>query len=51
LVWQQPANGGFDIWTMPVESDANGLRAGKPEVFLQTAFDERQPNFHPMGAG
>jgi len=36
---------GYDLWTVPLESDGTGLRAGKPEVFLQTSFDERYPTF------
>jgi WD40-like Beta Propeller Repeat len=40
---------GFDLWTVPLESDSAGLRAGKPEVFLQTAADERYPSFSPDG--
>jgi serine/threonine-protein kinase len=40
---------GADIWTVPVKSDASGLRAGKPEVFLQTPFHERGPTFSPDG--
>jgi serine/threonine-protein kinase len=28
---------------VPLESDSAGLRAGKPEVFLQTPADERSP--------
>ena len=40
---------GFDIWTAPVESDGAGLRAGKPEIFLQTQFNEREPSFSPDG--
>jgi Tol biopolymer transport system component len=40
---------GADIWTMPVETGASGLRAGKPEVFLQTPFHERGPMFSPDG--
>ncbi|MGA2215915.1 MAG: protein kinase [Bryobacteraceae bacterium] len=40
---------GFDLWTVPLESDGGGLRAGKPEVFLQTPFDERYPVFSPDG--
>jgi serine/threonine-protein kinase len=32
-----------------VENDAAALRAGKPEIFLQTLFDERQPSFSPDG--
>ena len=38
-----------DIWTVPLETDSAGLRAGKPEVFLQTPFDERNPSFSPDG--
>jgi Tol biopolymer transport system component len=34
---------------VPVESGPSGLRAGKPEVFLQTAFHERGPAFSPDG--
>jgi len=40
---------GFDLWTLPLESDGGGLRAGTPEVFLQTPFDERYPVFSPDG--
>jgi serine/threonine-protein kinase len=40
---------GADIWTLPVESRASGLQAGKPEVFLQTPFHERGPRFSPDG--
>ena len=39
----------YDIWTAPVESDDAGLRAGKPEIFLQTSTDERNPAFSPDG--
>jgi len=38
-----------DLWTVPVESDGAGLRAGKPEPFLQTPFDERHASFSPDG--
>ncbi len=40
---------GYDIWTVPVESDAAGLRAGEPEPFLKTSSDERHPSFSPDG--
>jgi hypothetical protein len=43
-----PASGA-DIWTLPVESGASGLRAGKAEVFLKTPFHERGPVFSPDG--
>jgi serine/threonine-protein kinase len=39
----------FDLWTVRIESDGAGLRAGKPEVFLQTPADERYPSFSPDG--
>ena len=39
----------YDLWTVPLESDGAGLRAGKPEVFLQTPADERHPSFSPDG--
>jgi Tol biopolymer transport system component len=38
-----------DLWTVPLESNSPGLRAGKPEVFLQTSADERYPAFSPDG--
>jgi serine/threonine protein kinase len=38
-----------DLWTVPLESDGAGLRAGKPEPFLQTPADERFPTFSPDG--
>ncbi len=39
----------YDLWTVALESDGAGLRAGKPEVFLQTPSDERHPSFSPDG--
>jgi len=39
----------FDMWTVPIESEGAGLRAGKPEVFLQTAANERSPRLSPDG--
>jgi Tol biopolymer transport system component len=40
---------GADIWTVSVDSGGSGLRAGNPEVFLQTPFNERTPMFSPDG--
>jgi len=40
---------GADIWTVSMQTGALGLRAGKPEVFLQTPFQERTPMFSPDG--
>jgi serine/threonine-protein kinase len=39
----------FDLWTVPIESDGAGLRAGKPEVFLQTTATEMDPMLSPDG--
>ena len=43
------AKSSADIWTVGVDSSAGDLRAGKPEVFLQTPFDERSPMISPDG--
>jgi serine/threonine-protein kinase len=39
----------YDLWTVPLESGSAGLRAGKPEVFLQTPGAEMDPYFSPDG--
>jgi len=50
LAFFEPSSGtGFDLWTLPLESDSAGLAAGKPEVFLQTPADERYPCISPDG--
>jgi Tol biopolymer transport system component len=50
LLFQEnnPASG-TDLWTTPIQTDSEGLRAGKPEMYLQTPFNERQPFFSPDG--
>jgi Tol biopolymer transport system component len=40
---------GYDLWTVLLENDDTGLRAGKREVFLQTSSDERCPSFSQDG--
>ena len=49
LAFVEQSGGGFHLWTVPLESDSAGLRAGKPEVLLQTPADERSPSFSPDG--
>jgi serine/threonine protein kinase len=49
LAFIQLAGNGYDIWIVPVEIDGAGVRAGKPEPYLQTPADERQPSFSPDG--
>ncbi len=38
-----------DLWTLPIEINASGVRAGKPELFLKTPFNERNAAFSPDG--
>jgi Tol biopolymer transport system component len=40
---------GYDLFTVPLEDDGSRLRAGKPEVFLQTPFNEIDASFSPDG--
>jgi len=40
---------GYNLWTVPLESDSSGIQAGKPEAFLQTAAIEQDPAFSPYG--
>jgi Protein kinase domain/WD40-like Beta Propeller Repeat len=40
---------GYILWTVALESDSGGLRAGKPEVFLQARTVEQDPSFSPDG--
>ena len=49
LAFMDQSTVSFDLWTVPLQSDSAGLRAGKPEVFLQTPADERYPSFSPDG--
>ena len=50
LSYMEPTEGlKSALWTVPIESDGTGLRAGQPELFLKTAFDNRQPMFSPDG--
>ncbi|MBZ5609988.1 MAG: serine/threonine-protein kinase [Acidobacteriia bacterium] len=43
-----PANA-QDLFTMALERDGEALRAGKPEPFLQTQFNDRDASFSPDG--
>jgi len=39
-----------DLWTLPLDvSDPEHPKPGKPELFLRTLFDEREPAFSPDG--
>jgi serine/threonine-protein kinase len=49
LAFMEQSSGRFALWTVPLESESAGWRAGKPEVFLQTPADERSPSLSPDG--
>ena len=49
LAFFEAGAGTYSLWTVPLESDNAELRAGKPEVFLQSQADDRYPSFSPDG--
>ena len=49
LAFHQDGSQGFDIWTVAIERDGDGLKAGTPELFLQTPFAERDASFSSDG--
>jgi WD40 repeat protein len=40
---------GNGIWTVPIQEDATGLKAGTPEQFLKDSFTDIAPEFSPDG--
>jgi len=49
LAFHQSRPQGWNLWTVSVERGTNGLRAGKPEPFLQTPFVEFDASFSSDG--
>ena len=49
LAFHQDGPQGYDLWTVSIERAGDGLKAGTPEVFLQTPFVERDASFSPDG--
>jgi len=49
LAFHQDGPQGLDIWTVAIERDGDGLKAGTPELFLQTPFVERDASFSSDG--
>jgi serine/threonine-protein kinase len=49
LVYMEISSGTYDLWSVPIEEQDGKLRAGAPEVILQTPFDERYPAISPDG--
>src|SRR5665213_361518 len=43
------ANSATQIWTVPVEENGAGLKAGTPEQFLKSQFTDQLPVFSPDG--
>ena len=39
----------YQLWTLPLETQDGQLKAGKPEQFLKSQFDDRDPTFSPDG--
>ena len=51
LAFMEATSGGaYHIWTVPIEISDAGMRAETPTQFLQSAFDERHPQFSPDGS-
>ena len=48
LVYFQP-DGNPQIWSVPIEADSGGLKAGKPERFLATKYFDQDGSFSPDG--
>jgi Tol biopolymer transport system component len=49
LAYHQDGAQSLDIWIVPVQENADGLKAGTPQSFLQTPFAERDAYFSPDG--
>jgi predicted Ser/Thr protein kinase len=49
LAYTQVTGPALSLWTVPLESDGTGLKAGKPEAFLQNSANEAYPSFSPDG--
>jgi len=43
------SNSGTQIWTVPVEENGAGLKAGATQLFLKSQFGDVQPAFSPDG--
>jgi serine/threonine-protein kinase len=41
--------GHYQIWTVPLENQGGQLKAGKPEQFLKSNFQDTVPSFSPDG--
>jgi len=49
LIYCEFRDGNFDLLTVPIQNQDGELRAGQPEVFLNSRFNERDGAFSPDG--
>lgn len=49
LAYLEDADGRTQIWTVPLEDQGGQLKAGKPERFLTSNFQNLSPSFSPDG--
>jgi len=49
LMYSEIQTTGWDLLTIPIDIGSYGLRAGKPEVLLNSRFNERHGGFSPDG--
>jgi serine/threonine-protein kinase len=49
LAYYTISSGNRQIWTVSVEEQGGRLKAGKPEQFLKSSFNDYDPSFSPDG--
>jgi serine/threonine-protein kinase len=49
LAYEDESEGRGQIWTVPLEEQVGQLKAGKPQQFLKSSFNDRWPSFSPDG--
>jgi Tol biopolymer transport system component len=49
MAYQDTGTTGYDLLLVPIQNDSAAPAAAKPEVLLQTPFNERWPSFSPDG--
>jgi serine/threonine-protein kinase len=49
FAYQDTGTAGYDLWIVPVQNDGSVPTGAKPQVLLQTPFNERWPSFSPNG--
>jgi serine/threonine-protein kinase len=49
LAFEDYSEGRSQIWTVPLEEQGGQLKAGKPEQFFKSNFNDRRPAFSPEG--